>query len=78
MRCEISSLNQLLLNDPRQGEGYCFRLYTEESFSSMALSYEPEIRRCNLAESFLQLKCLNSDMEDLDFMDPPEYEAGMF
>jgi len=59
----------------REGEGYCFRLYTEESFRSMVYSYEPEIRRCNLAESFLQLKCLNLDMESLEFMDPPEHEA---
>jgi ATP-dependent RNA helicase DHX33 len=65
------------LNDAfRKGEGYCFRLYTEESFSSMVLSYEPEIRRCGLAESFLQLKCLNMDTEGLEFMDPPEDDAG--
>ncbi|KAL0069171.1 Salivary acidic proline-rich phosphoprotein 1/2 [Marasmius tenuissimus] len=29
----------------REGPGFCFRLYTEESFKSMALSAEPEIMR---------------------------------
>lgn len=59
-----------------QGPGFCFRLYTEESFNAMALSAEPEIRRCTLAASLLQLKCLNQDLEQLDFMDDPDEESS--
>ncbi|KAG1868103.1 P-loop containing nucleoside triphosphate hydrolase protein [Suillus tomentosus] len=56
----------------REGPGFCFRLYTEDAFNSMALSAEPEIRRCSLTQSVLQLKCLGQDFEAVDFMDPPE------
>lgn len=44
----------------------------------MVLSYEPEIRRCNLAASLLQLKCQDVDLDELEFMDQPDHEAGMF
>ncbi|KAG1892043.1 P-loop containing nucleoside triphosphate hydrolase protein [Suillus subluteus] len=56
----------------REGPGFCFRLYTEDAFNAMALSAEPEIRRCSLTQSVLQLKCLGQDFEAVDFMDPPE------
>lgn len=56
----------------RDGPGFCFRLYTEDAFNAMALSAEPEIRRCSLTQSVLQLKCLGQDFEAVDFMDPPE------
>ncbi|KAH9923577.1 P-loop containing nucleoside triphosphate hydrolase protein [Amylocystis lapponica] len=59
----------------REGKGYCFRLYTEQAFESMPTSAEPEIRRCTLTSSLLQLKCLGQDLEELDFMDKPEQEA---
>lgn len=55
----------------REGEGFCFRLFTEEAFNSMAVSAEPEIRRCSLTSSMLQLKCVGQDMETLDLMDKP-------
>ena len=55
-----------------QGSGYCFRLYTEESFRKMPITAEPEIRRCTLTSSLLQLKCLGQDLEELDFMDKPD------
>jgi HrpA-like RNA helicase len=42
----------------------------------MALSAEPEIRRCSLTQSVLQLKCLGQDFEAVDFMDPPEIGSG--
>ncbi|KII90512.1 hypothetical protein PLICRDRAFT_39073 [Plicaturopsis crispa FD-325 SS-3] len=58
----------------REGQGFCFRLYTEDSFSLMAPSAEPEIRRCSLTSSLLQLKCLGQDLENLDFMDKPDLE----
>jgi HrpA-like RNA helicase len=59
-----------------QGEGSCFRLYTEDAFNSMALSSEPEIRRCSLASAFLELKRLGVDMEELEFMDKPDIDSG--
>ncbi|KAG5654368.1 hypothetical protein H0H81_003826 [Sphagnurus paluster] len=59
----------------REGMGVCFRLYTEESFEKMALAPEPEIMRCSLTSSILQLKCLNQDLEELDLMDMPDVES---
>ncbi|KAI8986246.1 P-loop containing nucleoside triphosphate hydrolase protein [Trametes punicea] len=59
----------------REGPGYCFRLYTQESFRNMPVTAEPEIRRCTLTSSLLQLKCLGQDLEELDFMDKPDEET---
>jgi len=59
----------------REGPGFCFRLYTEDAFNSMLETAEPEIRRCALTSSLLQLKCLGQDLEELDFMDKPDQEA---
>ncbi|KAF7799371.1 hypothetical protein EIP86_010603 [Pleurotus ostreatoroseus] len=59
----------------REGPGFCFRLYTEEAFNSIPMSAEPEIRRCTLTSSLLQLKCLGQDLETLKFMDQPEPES---
>lgn len=59
----------------RESIGFCFRLYTEESFNALPDSAEPEIRRCALSSSLLQLKCLGQDLEQLDFMDKPDWEA---
>lgn len=41
----------------------------------MPLTAEPEIRRCPLTSSLLQLKCLGQDLEELDFMDKPDEET---
>ncbi|KAF8335534.1 P-loop containing nucleoside triphosphate hydrolase protein [Amanita rubescens] len=46
----------------REGPGFCFRLYTEESFNNMPVSPEPEIMR-------------NQDLEDLDLMDKPDQDS---
>ncbi|EAU86151.2 ATP-dependent RNA helicase Prh1 [Coprinopsis cinerea okayama7 len=59
----------------REGKGYCFRLYTEASFNAMTPSAEPEILRCSLTSSILQLKCLNQNLEDLDLMDSPDPDS---
>lgn len=42
----------------------------------MQLAPEPEIMRCSLTSSILQLKCLNQDLEELDLMDMPDLESG--
>ncbi|KAG6868952.1 hypothetical protein C0993_007166 [Termitomyces sp. T159_Od127] len=59
----------------REGMGVCFRLYTEDAFNKMELAPEPEIMRCSLTSSILQLKCLNQDLETLDLMDMPNIES---
>ncbi|KAF9226817.1 P-loop containing nucleoside triphosphate hydrolase protein [Gyrodon lividus] len=59
----------------REGPGFCFRLYTEEAFGNMSASSEPEIRRCSLTQSVLQLKCLGQDLEAVEFMDPPDMNS---
>ncbi|KIL67696.1 hypothetical protein M378DRAFT_177367 [Amanita muscaria Koide BX008] len=59
----------------REGPGFCFRLYTEESFNKMPVSSEPEIMRVGLTMSILQLKCLDQDLENLDLMDKPDRDS---
>ncbi|KAF9038321.1 P-loop containing nucleoside triphosphate hydrolase protein [Hymenopellis radicata] len=59
----------------REGTGYCYRLYTEESFQKMATSAQPEILRCSLASSFLELKCIDQNLESMDLMDKPDTET---
>ncbi|KAG6891586.1 hypothetical protein C0992_002624 [Termitomyces sp. T32_za158] len=61
----------------REGMGVCFRLYTEDAFNKMELAPEPEIMRCSLTSSILQLKCLNQDLEALDLMDMPDIESKL-
>jgi hypothetical protein len=62
----------------REGHGYCFRLYTETAFDSMAASAEPEVQRSNLTSAVLQLKVIDQDIESMQFMDTPDQESGMF
>ncbi len=38
----------------------------------MPATAEPEIRRCTLTSSLLQLRCLGQNFEELDFMDQPD------
>lgn len=64
--------------DRCQGPGFCFRLYTEEAFNKLSISAEPEIRRCSLTQSVLQLKCLGQDLEEVEFMDPPDLHSGTY
>ena len=61
----------------REGHGYCFRLYTEEAFNSMAMSAEPEIQRSNLTAVFLMLKVIGQDLDTIQFMDQPDQDASM-
>ena len=42
----------------------------------MAVSSEPEILRCSLTSSILNLKCLGQNLEDLDLMDKPDQDSG--
>ncbi|KAF7422857.1 putative ATP-dependent RNA helicase dhr2 [Pleurotus ostreatus] len=70
-----SSANQRAGRAGREGSGVCFRLYTEAAYNNMAVSADPEIRRCSLTSSVLQLKCLGQDFQELDFMDKPDYDS---
>ncbi|PIL22325.1 hypothetical protein GSI_15013 [Ganoderma sinense ZZ0214-1] len=62
----------------REGKGFCFRLYTEDTFNALPLTAEPEICRCTLASSLLQLRCLSQNLEEVDFMDKPDEESIYF
>jgi len=42
----------------------------------MSLTSEPEILRCSLTSSILQLKCIGQDMGELDLMDKPEVDSS--
>jgi len=42
----------------------------------MVSTLEPEIRRCDLTAIILELKCLDLEIEGVDFMDQPGEEAG--
>ncbi|KAK6853445.1 ATP-dependent RNA helicase DHX8/PRP22 [Apiospora arundinis] len=57
----------------RTGPGKCFRLYTEQAFSTeMSPVTIPEIQRQNLASTILLLKAMGiNDLLNFDFMDPP-------
>lgn len=44
----------------------------------MALTLEPEIRRCDLTAVLLELKCLDFEINEFDFMDRPDEEAGQY
>lgn len=60
----------------REREGYCYRLYTEESFLALPDTTIPEIQRCNLSSVLLQLLAIGiSDILSFDFMDPPPEES---
>ncbi|KAI0004642.1 P-loop containing nucleoside triphosphate hydrolase protein [Russula compacta] len=59
----------------REGHGFCFRLYTEDAFNSMAASAEPEVQRSSLTSAFLQLKVIGQDLDAMPFMDRPDQES---
>ncbi|KAG7194323.1 DEAH-box ATP-dependent RNA helicase prp43 [Scheffersomyces spartinae] len=63
----------------RTRPGKCFRLYTEEAFKRELIEQSyPEILRCNLSLTVLELKKLGiDDLVHFDFMDPPAPETMM-
>lgn len=62
----------------REGPGECYRLYTEDAFNAMPLTLEPEILRTSLTSSFLQLKAVGQNLEDLELLDRPDHDASMW
>lgn len=56
----------------RTQPGKCFRLYTQQSYHSLAATTTPEIQRSNLAPVVLQLKALGIDnIVRFDFLSSP-------
>ncbi|PSK37379.1 hypothetical protein B9Z65_2121 [Elsinoe australis] len=56
----------------RTKAGKCFRLYTEDAFTSLEEASIPEIQRSNLAPVILQLKCLGIDnIARFPYLTPP-------
>ena len=56
--------------------GYCFRLCTEAAFHALPDSSVPEMQRCELASTVLQLKALGIDnIMKFDWLAPPPAET---
>ena len=61
----------------RVSSGYCFRMYTEDAFTSLDAETTPEILRVNLAQVILQLKGMGvKDPASFDFVTAPD-TAGL-
>ncbi|XP_055598640.1 ATP-dependent RNA helicase DHX33 [Uranotaenia lowii] len=56
-------------------DGECYRTYSKEEFKTMETHSKPEILRCNIASSTLQLLALGIDCRRFDFIDKPSPEA---
>lgn len=59
----------------RESEGICYRVYTSKEYDSFDKMTTPEILRCNLSSSILQLLATGVNIETFDFMDKPPREA---
>ena len=60
----------------RESEGFCYRLYTEESFLQLEENTVPEIQRCNLSSVLLQLLAMGiKNILSFEFMDQPPEES---
>ena len=60
----------------REGPGYCYRLYSEHTFSELRENTEPEILRCPLTSVVLELLAMGvSDLLTFDFLSAPSEEG---
>ncbi|XP_065885250.1 ATP-dependent RNA helicase DHX33-like isoform X2 [Dysidea avara] len=60
----------------REMSGECYRLYTEQAYSTLEEDTVPEIKRCDLSTVLLYMLALNiNDVLNFDFMDPPSLES---
>lgn len=59
----------------RESEGFCYRCYTVKECEAFDLMTTPEILRCNLSSSILQLLTIGVNIEQFDFIDKPPKEA---
>ncbi|KFB48701.1 AGAP006138-PA-like protein [Anopheles sinensis] len=59
----------------RISDGVCFRTYSKEAYERLTKMTVPEILRCNLAATILNLLVMNVNYKEFDFIDKPPEEA---
>lgn len=59
----------------REFPGTCYRIYTLKEMNEFEKTSKPEILRCNLSATILQLLAIGINIENFDFMDKPPAEA---
>eukprot|EP01129_Flabellula_baltica_P016049 TRINITY_DN8387_c0_g1_i1.p1 TRINITY_DN8387_c0_g1~~TRINITY_DN8387_c0_g1_i1.p1 ORF type:complete len:668 (-),score=121.64 TRINITY_DN8387_c0_g1_i1:32-2035(-) len=60
----------------RTHSGFCYRVYTEQTFNSLNITPIPEIKRANLALTILNLKKVGIDnIRDFQFLERPPISA---
>lgn len=59
----------------RLDDGMCYRTYSKGEFEAMDENSKPEILRCCIAASTLQLLALGIDCREFDFLDKPPLDA---
>lgn len=69
--CSQASAIQRAGRAARQGEGFCYRLYSEENFKRRAPFSTPEIHLVNLADVLLELKTWQLSPQNFALLDSP-------
>lgn len=59
----------------RESEGICYRVYTSKEYDAFEKMTKPEILRCNLSSTILQLLAIGINVDTFDFIDKPPKEA---
>lgn len=59
----------------RESEGFCYRTYTKNELELLEKMTKPEILRCNLSATILQLLAIGVNIENFDLMDKPSKES---
>lgn len=59
----------------REFPGICYRTYTLKEMNEFEKTTKPEILRCNLSATILQLLAIGINIESFDFMDKPPVET---
>lgn len=76
MKEDCSNMSMHAGRAGRVRPGYCFRLCTEEAFRALPDNSVPEMQRCELASTVLQLKALGIDnVMKFDWLAPPPAET---
>lgn len=59
----------------RECAGVCYRTYTVGEMEALEKMTKPEILRCNLTSTILQLLAIGINIETFDFLDKPPHES---
>lgn len=59
----------------RESAGSCYRTYTKNEMEQWEKMTKPEILRCNLSATILQLLAIGVNIENFDLMDKPSKES---